>query len=194
MFCNMNPRCTMVCLDDGQCNVYYIIYSRLYDPDKYTNFQEEPLGECYSRFFFKNDITPTIKRLLPSSEYSWNGDYTPAQNVIDGVYISDQHRSFSTKNNDLNPSLLIELKETKLIESILLVTRSIDSNFANIFVEIGNEVNALKPFDSYGPVEINAKVIVEFKSSNGPVKGKFIKIFKINQANLIIGELAILGQ
>ena len=186
-YCSMTPTCLLACWkDNGKCVMYFMIISRLYDPSTYIG-DKVNLGKCFSRWFFNNDLTLMIKKVT-SCPYN---DHP--EKALDGVYMSRPITQFNADFDFDNPWIQFELEDIKLIKAVLVIPRSSDTRFKNVLVEIGKTETTMKRFDSYGPIEATPKQVIEFKGIYGPMKGKFIRLSKINENILIIGEIAIIG-
>ena len=188
--CSMNPDCLLACLENNQCILYKAIISKHYDPKSYTGFKITKT--CYSRWFFKNDLTHLIHDISSSSVHE---NIYFASQFADGFYIEGLWNHYHSRHMATDPWALIELKESKKIQSIVIKTRDHNHGtaFHDIYISVGNDKNALKPFGQYGVNQSPASrgSIVEIKGK--PTKAKFIKIVKTPGQSIVIGELAILG-
>ena len=186
----MNPRCILACLKDGQCEMYFGVISKRYDPNTFTGAKESK-GICFSRWFFEKDWTLTIKALTHSAHFS---NQLTGIRAMDGIYLQGNTFLFNSIDQgaeSLNPWILVELEEAKVIKTILVLTRSFKNKFKNILVEIGMSLTSMKTFDTYGPTQAPDNEVIEFKGKS--MKAKFIRFTKTSEVILIIAELAILG-
>ena len=158
--------------------MYFAIISKRYDPATFAG-AKTAMGSCFSRWFFKNDLTLKIKTVT--------FDKACKGNTVDGVYFYNAVTLCSYQ------WMQFELEEVELIKTILVMPRNPDSKFHDILIEIGRTESTMKTFDTYGPTASPKNQFVEFNGIRGPMKGKFIRISKTSDPILHIGEIAILG-
>ena len=185
-FCSMNSRCLLTCWKDGQCEMFFAVVSKRYDPSALSGAKESK-GTCYSRWIFNKDWTLTIKRLTASSF----GSNHQIDEAVDGIFIQGTDFYYHSTSHDSDPWYLVELEETQWIETILILPRSFSTHFKNVLIEVGLTESTMKTFATYGSTLAPANQVIELKGN--PIRGKFIKIRKQNERWLVIVEITILG-
>ena len=154
----MNPRCLLTCWKDGQCEMFFAIISKLYDPTTFSDSKASK-GICYSRWLFKQDWTLTINQVTASSIHS---SQFYAENSIDGIFLQGNVFIYHSYDHEENSHLLVELKEVKMIETILVMPRSSNTEFQDILIEVGQTMDTLKEFASYGSTVAEGNQVLEF--------------------------------
>ena len=167
------------------CVLRETLIGQHFDVDSYTEITGDR-GECYSNWIFNNNLNPTIKSITAS-----RGDPLKA---TDGLYIYDTIGMMYTSYGDNKKTITFEMDELKMLEKIVLKTRTGSRwNFmGDVIVSTSIDGQKYKEFYTT-PSNVDHGEVLIGTGIKEQVKVKFIKI-TATSTYLQLPEVVLIGK